>query len=81
MVIELETGQVEMGEAYVERWELVSICHPGASSYSREYKNRFESLILTRCENANTTDGQSSNPYEYVVLRIHGFDNYILGYA
>ncbi|WVZ64947.1 hypothetical protein U9M48_014389 [Paspalum notatum var. saurae] len=36
-----------MGEAYVERWELVSICHPGASSYSREYKNRFESLMLT----------------------------------
>ena len=68
VVIELETGQVEMGEAYVERWELVSICHPGASSYSREYKNRFESLMLTRCENANTTDGQSSNPLEYVVL-------------
>ena len=57
-----------MGEAYVERWELVSICHPGASSYSREYKNRFESLMLTRCENANITDGQSSNPLEYVVL-------------
>ena len=50
-----------MGEAYVERWELVSICHPGASSYSRELTNRFESLMLTRCENANIAHGQRSN--------------------
>ena len=56
-----------------ERRGLVSIRHPSTSSYFWEYKNRFESLMLTRYENANVTDGQSSNPLEYVVLLIHDF--------
>ena len=69
----LRRDKCRWGKHMWERRGLVSICHPGASSYSREYKNRFESLMLTRCENANTIAGQSSNTLEYVVIMISWF--------
>ena len=59
------------GKHMWERRGLVSICHPGTSSYSREYKNRFESLMLTRCENASITAGQRRNNLNiYTYIRV-----------
>ena len=34
-------------------------------------KNRFESLMLTRCENANATDDQCRNQLEHIMLIVH----------
>ncbi|WVZ52262.1 hypothetical protein U9M48_003338, partial [Paspalum notatum var. saurae] len=47
VVSNLRRDKWRWGKHMWERRGLVSMCHPGASSYSQEYKNRFESLMLT----------------------------------
>ena len=57
--IELGMGQVEMGAICGNA--MASKHKPLAFIYYRELTNRFESLMLTRCENANVIVGQRSN--------------------